>query len=81
MHGGDLESWARELDALRHDVRAKVLLPLPWSPLQQVELASVPTDAAELSRKSRDGDGRFTTHARRVPSKPAVSTHELHGRD
>jgi len=42
---GDLEPIARRLDALRHDVTAKVLAPLPWSPLQEVDLAAVPADA------------------------------------
>ena len=53
----------------------------PRSPERRHRHRLVPADAAELSRARRDGDGRFTTHARRVPSKPAVSTHELHGRD
>jgi hypothetical protein len=42
MQEGDLAPLARELDAARHDVSAKALLPLPWSPLQQVELGGVP---------------------------------------
>ncbi len=43
IDGGDLAKWAREVDDLRHDVTGKVLVPLPWSPLQQVDLSSVPT--------------------------------------
>lgn len=43
---GDLAPWARELDNLRHDVTGKILLPVDWSPLQEVDLASVPTDGA-----------------------------------
>ena len=42
---GDLRSWAAEVDALRHDSQAKVLEPLPWSPLQELDLATVPTTA------------------------------------
>ena len=42
---GDLRPLAQELDALRHEVRAKVMQPLPWSPLQEVDLASVPFTA------------------------------------
>jgi hypothetical protein len=41
---GDLRPWMRELDDLRHDVTGKILLPVEWSPLQQVDLSSVPTD-------------------------------------
>ena len=43
---GDLNPWMRELDRLRHDVTAKMLLPVNWSPLQTVDLAAVPTDGA-----------------------------------
>ena len=41
---GSLRPLAESLDRLRHDVRAKVLIPLPWSQLQQIDLASVPSD-------------------------------------
>jgi hypothetical protein len=41
---GDLGQWAREVDELRHGVTAKVLVPVPWSPMQSVDLAAVPTD-------------------------------------
>ncbi len=40
---GDLRDVACALDALRHDVTAKLLVPLPWSPLREVDLASVPS--------------------------------------
>jgi hypothetical protein len=42
VDGGDLADWARGVDAVRHDVVAKMLVPLPWSPLQELDLASVP---------------------------------------
>jgi hypothetical protein len=43
---GDLATWMREVDGLRHEVHAKLLVPLPWSPLQQVDLESIPTAPA-----------------------------------
>ncbi|OBI98852.1 hypothetical protein A5660_04490 [Mycobacterium alsense] len=43
---GDLRPWMRELDNLRHEVTGKILLPVDWSPLQTVDLASVPTTGA-----------------------------------
>jgi hypothetical protein len=43
VHTGDLHDWVRDLDRLRHRVRAKTLVPVPWSPLQSVDLDSVPT--------------------------------------
>jgi hypothetical protein len=36
----------RELDNLRHEVIGKILLPVEWSPLQAVDLMTVPTDGA-----------------------------------
>jgi hypothetical protein len=44
---GDLQQWMRELDELRHDVDAKLLVPLPWSPLQDVDFEEVPVDGRE----------------------------------
>jgi hypothetical protein len=53
---GDLRRWARDLDELRHDVTSKVLLPVSWSPMQEVDLGSVPTDGSphELSLYMED---------------------------
>src|SRR5262249_53898429 len=42
IDAGDLRDESVALDALRHDVTAKLLLPLPWSPLQKADLESVP---------------------------------------
>ena len=44
---GDLREWTRELDGYRHDVTAKTLLPVDWSPIQEVDFATVPTDGRE----------------------------------
>jgi hypothetical protein len=44
---GGLREAALELDALRHDAEAKLLEPLPWSPLQRIDLAAVPASGAE----------------------------------
>ena len=44
---GDLRTWTDEVDGLVHDTVAKVLEPVPWSPLSEVDLASVPTAAVE----------------------------------
>jgi hypothetical protein len=44
VHDGDLREWAGKVDRLRHDVVSKVLRPLPWSDLQDVDLATVPID-------------------------------------
>ncbi|MBO0730760.1 MAG: hypothetical protein J2P57_16000 [Acidimicrobiaceae bacterium] len=41
---GDLQPWMRELDTLRHDVVGKVLVPLYWSPVQEIDLDAIPAD-------------------------------------
>jgi hypothetical protein len=41
---GDLRAWGRELDGLQHDSIGKVIQPLEWSPIFDLDLADVPTD-------------------------------------
>jgi hypothetical protein len=47
IDSGDLRTWADDVDTLRHDVRAKILIPVPWSPVQEVDFDEVPTSGAE----------------------------------
>jgi hypothetical protein len=47
VQSGDLQSWMAEVDNLRHDVVGKVLVPVHWSPLQEVDLSSVPVDGSQ----------------------------------
>ena len=42
VDSGDLTPPAERLDGLRHDVLGKLLVPLPWSPLQEIDLAAIP---------------------------------------
>lgn len=44
---GDLREWASDVDRLRHDAVAKVLLPVPWSAIQEVDLAGIPAGGVE----------------------------------
>ncbi len=44
---GDLRAWAADIDRVRHEVAGKLLLAVDWSPLQDVDLATVPTDGRE----------------------------------
>jgi hypothetical protein len=37
----------RELDELRHDVEAKLLVALPWAPLQDIPFDEVPVDGRQ----------------------------------
>lgn len=41
---GGLKAWTAGLDELRYEVAGKLLLPVPWSPMQSVELEAVPAD-------------------------------------
>lgn len=47
IQNGDLQSWMADLDGLRHDVVGRLLLPLPWSPMQDVDLEAIPVDGSE----------------------------------
>jgi len=53
---GDLKAWAREVDELQHGVTGKLLFPVHWSPLGELDLAAVPTGGAthELSLYMED---------------------------
>ncbi len=44
---GDLRSWAADLDRFRHEVEGKILLPVDWSPMRDVDLATVPADGRQ----------------------------------
>jgi hypothetical protein len=47
LRGGDLLDWSRAVGEMCHDVVGKMLVPVHWSPLSEVDLAAVPTDGAE----------------------------------
>jgi hypothetical protein len=47
LRTGDLREWAGSVDAMRHHSVAKVLVPVPWSPLQEIDLDTVDTTGAE----------------------------------
>jgi len=47
LERGDLRAWCRELDAMRHDASSKLLAPVAWSALQEVDFDSVVTDGSE----------------------------------
>jgi hypothetical protein len=41
---GDLNGWLRSVDTLRHDSTGRMLLPVSWSKLQDVDFSTVPAD-------------------------------------
>lgn len=44
---GRLAGWAPEHDAMRHEVRSKMLGPVPWSAIQEFALEDVPTTPSD----------------------------------
>jgi hypothetical protein len=44
---GDLRAWAADVDKLRHEVSGKLLLPVEWSPLRDLDFGAVPVDGRE----------------------------------
>lgn len=47
MLTGDMAELAARLDTMRYEVEGKLLLPVAWSALQEVDLSAVSTDGAE----------------------------------
>lgn len=43
MHDGDLQTWAAHADTMRREVAGKVLVPVSWSPLVELDLEAIPT--------------------------------------
>lgn len=41
---GDLRGWAADVDRYRHEVEGKLVVPVDWSPMQEIDFATVPTD-------------------------------------
>src|SRR4051812_13444650 len=47
VQDGDLAKWAAEVDEMRHSLKSKVMVPTPWSPMQDVDLSTVPSEHAD----------------------------------
>ncbi|MBV8982719.1 MAG: hypothetical protein JO086_17610 [Acidimicrobiia bacterium] len=47
VQDGDLAGWAAEVDGMRHSLASKIMVPTPWSPMQEVDLGTVATEAQE----------------------------------
>jgi hypothetical protein len=44
---GELRSWINDVDQMRYDVTGKILLPVYWSRIQEVDFKTVPADGRE----------------------------------
>jgi hypothetical protein len=47
VQDGDLAKWAADVDGMRHSLESKVMVPTPWSPMQEVDLSAVTTEPAD----------------------------------
>ena len=70
---GDLRSWASDLDLLRHEVAGKILLPVDWSPMNDLDLTTVPSDGREHDAVALHGRQRVAARsgARPIPRQGA----------
>lgn len=46
MLEGDLREWCGHVHGMRYEATGKLLQPVYWSPMQEIDLARVPTDGA-----------------------------------
>jgi hypothetical protein len=44
---GDLADWSSRVDGMRHDCESKIVTPVSWSPLQDIDLTTVPASGEE----------------------------------
>ena len=42
VRGGDLAGWSARIDAMRHACEAKIVQPVSWSPMQEIDFETVP---------------------------------------
>ena len=72
--GGDLSELAEQLDACRYEVEGKVLQPVYWSALQEIDMDEVPADGGEHELS-------LYMHDTGWPEKPLDDYIELWDRD
>jgi hypothetical protein len=71
----DLREWAAHADTMRHEVEGKILLPLDWSPMFDVDFASVPTDGREHEAALYMQDSAWPYEAKLDAYLDAARTH------
>jgi len=72
---GDLRSWAAGIDRYRHEVKGKILLPVEWSPLRDIDLATVPADGREHDQSLYMEDSAWPHEAMLDQYLEAARTH------
>lgn len=72
---GDLREWAAAVDGFRHEVKGKLLMPVEWSPMGELDLTTVPTDAREHEPVLYMEDSAWPHEARLDAYLDAARTH------
>ncbi len=72
---GDLRDWAARADRLRHEVASKLLLPVEWSPMRDLDLATIPTDGRTHDSALYMEDSAWPYEARLDAYLDAARTH------
>jgi hypothetical protein len=75
VQNGDLRSWAADVDRYRHEVKGKILLPVDWSPLRDIDLGTVPADGREHDNVLYMEDSAWPHEARLDDYLIAARTH------
>ncbi|MCU1457190.1 MAG: hypothetical protein JWL73_1282 [Actinomycetia bacterium] len=83
FRSGDLREWAAATDRLRHTVASKIIVPAPFSPVQDIDLSTVPTDPKgehELSLFMEDSawpyEGKLDDYLEKAQKQYAPSLEE-----
>src|SRR6476619_3415312 len=72
---GDLRSFAADVDRYRHEVKGKLMLPVDWSPMREIDLATVPTDGREHDNELFMEDSAWPHEAKLDQYLEAARTH------
>jgi hypothetical protein len=75
VQNGDLRGWAADVDRYRHEVKGKILLPVEWSPLRDIDLSTVPTDGREHDNVLYMEDSAWPHEAKLDDYLEAARTH------
>src|SRR5436190_4041190 len=75
VQSGDLRAWAADVDRCRHEVSGKLLLPVDWSPMKEIDFANVPVDGHEHESALYMEDSAWPHEARLDTYLEAARTH------
>ena len=73
---GDLAEWSSEVDAMRHAHEGKIVRPVPWSPLQEIDLSTRARERRDPQELALHG-GHGLALQGRPPGVPGQGRHAL----